>query len=183
MEANIEQASFNPGWVGTASNLSVCLESFFLFEYLYWNHYTFVACQAKYRQEEYRKQELCNIISFHACSDFIALCNFWAQVKSSSLLSLRILCEKEVEVKYLPFSTFSSLAIYLWEQYNISVSLVTQNAILSSCADYIQVIRSGGIGVIESCGNDTGNNAHLLQERKLYMHLLVLLTAILMNIT
>jgi len=49
MEANIGQASFNPGLVGTANNLSVRLESFFLFEYLYWNHYTFVACQAKYR--------------------------------------------------------------------------------------------------------------------------------------
>jgi len=31
-----------------------------------------------------------------------------------------------VEVKYLPFNTFSSLAVCLWERYNIFVSLVTQ---------------------------------------------------------
>jgi len=61
--------------------------------------------------------------------------------------------------------------------------LRTHQSILSSCADYIQVIRSGGFGVTESCGNITGDNANQLEGRMLCMHLLVVSAAIAMNIS
>ena len=86
MEANIGQASFNPGWVGTASNISVCLESFLIFEYLYWNHYTFVACQSQTQVGSIQKSRNCAIISFHACSDFIPLNNFGHRWKALACL-------------------------------------------------------------------------------------------------
>ena len=42
-----------------------------------------------------------------------------------------------------------------------------KNAVLSSCADYIQVLRNGGSVVTESCGNNTGDHWGLLEERML----------------
>lgn len=57
----------------------------------------------------------------------------------------------------------------------------THQSILSSCADYIEVIRSGGFGRTESCGNIAGDNANQLEGRTLCMHLLVL--SIAMNIS
>ena len=60
--------------------------------------------------------------------------------------------------------------------------LRTHQSILSSCADYVQVIR-GGFGVTETCGTDAGDNTNQLEGRMLCMHLLVVSAAIAMNIT